>query len=114
MVSKPCCPGSGHGLRKLLALAATGSDVRLCLRLALQRRPDVVILIDYPGFNLRFVKALRERTDAILLDSIRQIDEAIPVPFGAQGVDGPEQPVHVGGFDQVVEGLPHLAPFMRA
>jgi lipid-A-disaccharide synthase len=32
------------------------------LGLALKRRPDVVILIDYPGFNLRFVKALRERS----------------------------------------------------
>jgi lipid-A-disaccharide synthase len=32
------------------------------LKLALERKPDVVILIDYPGFNLRFVKALRERS----------------------------------------------------
>jgi lipid-A-disaccharide synthase len=32
------------------------------LKLALERKPDAVILIDYPGFNLRFVKALRERT----------------------------------------------------
>jgi lipid-A-disaccharide synthase len=31
------------------------------LKLALERKPDAVILIDYPGFNLRFVKALRER-----------------------------------------------------
>jgi lipid-A-disaccharide synthase len=32
------------------------------LHAALQRQADVVILIDYPGFNLRFIKALRERT----------------------------------------------------
>ena len=32
------------------------------LKLAIERKPDVVVLIDYPGFNLRFVKALRERT----------------------------------------------------
>lgn len=32
------------------------------LTLAMDRRPDAVILIDYPGFNLRFVKALRERS----------------------------------------------------
>lgn len=32
------------------------------LEVALERKPDVVILIDYPGFNLRFVKALRERS----------------------------------------------------
>jgi lipid-A-disaccharide synthase len=32
------------------------------LTLALERKPDAVILIDYPGFNLRFVKALRERS----------------------------------------------------
>jgi lipid-A-disaccharide synthase len=32
------------------------------LKLALEQKPDVVILIDYPGFNLRFVKALRERS----------------------------------------------------
>lgn len=32
------------------------------LTLAINRRPDAVILIDYPGFNLRFVKALRERS----------------------------------------------------
>jgi lipid-A-disaccharide synthase len=32
------------------------------LKLALERKPDAVILIDYPGFNLRFVKALRERS----------------------------------------------------
>lgn len=31
------------------------------LKLALERKPDAVVLIDYPGFNLRFVKALRER-----------------------------------------------------
>jgi lipid-A-disaccharide synthase len=31
------------------------------LKVALERKPDAVILIDYPGFNLRFVKALRER-----------------------------------------------------
>lgn len=33
------------------------------LALAEQRRPDYVILIDYPGFNLRFAKALRARAD---------------------------------------------------
>jgi len=32
------------------------------LAMALERRPDVVVLIDYPGFNLRFAKALRERS----------------------------------------------------
>jgi len=32
------------------------------LKLAIDRKPDAVILIDYPGFNLRFVKALRERS----------------------------------------------------
>src|SRR4051812_18668489 len=32
------------------------------LKLAMERKPDAVILIDYPGFNLRFVKALRERS----------------------------------------------------
>jgi lipid-A-disaccharide synthase len=31
------------------------------LELALARRPDYVILIDYPGFNLRFAKALKAR-----------------------------------------------------
>ena len=31
------------------------------LELAFQRRPDFVILIDYPGFNLRFAKALKQR-----------------------------------------------------
>ncbi len=31
------------------------------LELAASRRPDYVILIDYPGFNLRFAKALRNR-----------------------------------------------------
>jgi lipid-A-disaccharide synthase len=30
------------------------------LALAQQRRPDYIILIDYPGFNLRFAKALRK------------------------------------------------------
>ncbi len=32
------------------------------LALALERRPEAIILIDYPGFNLRFAKALRERS----------------------------------------------------
>jgi lipid-A-disaccharide synthase len=32
------------------------------LKLALERKPDAVILVDYPGFNLRFIKALRERS----------------------------------------------------
>lgn len=31
------------------------------LALAEQRKPDCVVLIDYPGFNLRFAKALRAR-----------------------------------------------------
>lgn len=31
------------------------------LDLALERKPDFLILIDYPGFNLRFAKALRAR-----------------------------------------------------
>jgi lipid-A-disaccharide synthase len=30
------------------------------LELARERRPDCIILIDYPGFNLRFAKALRK------------------------------------------------------
>jgi lipid-A-disaccharide synthase len=29
--------------------------------LTFERRPDFVVLIDYPGFNLRFAKALKER-----------------------------------------------------
>lgn len=29
------------------------------LQLAAERKPDLVVLIDYPGFNLRFAKALR-------------------------------------------------------
>lgn len=32
------------------------------LSLALEQKPDAIILIDYPGFNLRFAKALRERS----------------------------------------------------
>lgn len=32
------------------------------LGLAAERKPDAIVLIDYPGFNLRFAKALRERT----------------------------------------------------
>jgi lipid-A-disaccharide synthase len=32
------------------------------LQLADERKPDYVVLIDYPGFNLRFAKALRERS----------------------------------------------------
>lgn len=31
------------------------------LDLAAQRRPDCIVLIDYPGFNLRFAKAVKER-----------------------------------------------------
>lgn len=31
------------------------------LDLAFERRPDYIILIDYPGFNLRFARALKER-----------------------------------------------------
>ena len=31
------------------------------LQVALERKPDYVILIDYPGFNLRFARALKER-----------------------------------------------------
>ncbi len=31
------------------------------IALALNRKPDVIVLIDYPGFNLRFAKALRQR-----------------------------------------------------
>lgn len=31
------------------------------LNLAFERKPDFVVLIDYPGFNLRFAKALKDR-----------------------------------------------------
>jgi lipid-A-disaccharide synthase len=31
------------------------------LNLAMARKPEFIILIDYPGFNLRFAKAIRER-----------------------------------------------------
>src|SRR5690606_15302769 len=31
------------------------------LALAEERKPEFVVLIDYPGFNLRFAKALKER-----------------------------------------------------
>jgi lipid-A-disaccharide synthase len=31
------------------------------LNLAIARKPEFIILIDYPGFNLRFAKAIRER-----------------------------------------------------
>jgi lipid-A-disaccharide synthase len=31
------------------------------LNLAFERIPDIVVLIDYPGFNLRFARALRKR-----------------------------------------------------
>ena len=31
------------------------------LALALEKKPDYVILIDYPGFNLRFAKALKQK-----------------------------------------------------
>lgn len=31
------------------------------LRVVEERKPDVVVLVDYPGFNLRFAKALRRR-----------------------------------------------------
>ncbi len=31
------------------------------LELSLSRKPEAIILIDYPGFNLRFAKALRQR-----------------------------------------------------
>ncbi len=34
------------------------------LNLAEHRKPDAIILVDYPGFNLRFAKALRERCRA--------------------------------------------------
>ena len=32
---------------------------RHLLELATQREPDIIVLIDYPGFNLRFAKAIR-------------------------------------------------------
>ena len=34
------------------------------LDLAAARKPDFIILVDYPGFNLRFAKALKERVRA--------------------------------------------------
>ena len=32
---------------------------RHLLELATRREPDIIVLIDYPGFNLRFAKAIR-------------------------------------------------------
>lgn len=34
------------------------------LKVAFERKPDYIVLIDYPGFNLRFAKALKERVRA--------------------------------------------------
>lgn len=42
------------------------------LELAFVKKPEVVILIDYPGFNLRFVKELRRR-----IRKIKKIDPQI-------------------------------------
>ncbi len=35
------------------------------LALALERKPDAIILIDYPGFNLRFAEAVRKRAATV-------------------------------------------------
>ena len=33
------------------------------LQLALDQKPDVIVLIDYPGFNLRFARAIRKKAE---------------------------------------------------
>ena len=35
------------------------------LALAAERKPDAVILIDYPGFNLRFAEAIKKRAATV-------------------------------------------------
>jgi lipid-A-disaccharide synthase len=35
------------------------------LALALEKKPDYIILIDYPGFNLRFAKALKQKVRSL-------------------------------------------------
>ena len=35
------------------------------LELAMERQPDAIISIDNPGFNLRFISAIRERSSKI-------------------------------------------------
>lgn len=35
------------------------------IQLALNRKPDVLVLIDYPGFNLRFAKAIKQKSREI-------------------------------------------------
>ena len=47
----------------LLHLRAILSNMQLCKRDILAWQPDVVILVDYPGFNLKIAKFVRAKTD---------------------------------------------------
>ena len=47
----------------LLHLSAILRGMRQCQRDILQWQPDVVILVDYPGFNLSIAKEVRKRRE---------------------------------------------------
>lgn len=50
------------GLTELAGkLRSIGTSFRTLLRAASERKPDVVVLIDFPDFNLRLAKALKRR-----------------------------------------------------
>ncbi len=50
-------------IRNLPAIRRAGSQLRALLD---SRRPDVVVLIDYPGFNLRFARRVKQRGIPVL------------------------------------------------
>lgn len=47
----------------LLHLPVIFKGLHECKRAIRQRRPDVVILVDYPGFNLKIARYVKSRTD---------------------------------------------------
>lgn len=47
----------------LMHLGAIFSNMRMCKADILKWKPDVVILVDYPGFNLKIAKFLKSKTE---------------------------------------------------
>ena len=119
----------------LLHLPAILANMRLCKRDIVQWAPDVVILIDYPGFNLDIAKFVRANTSIPVyyyispkiwawkeyrIKSIkRDVDEMFCIlPFETDFYEGKHNvPIHyvgnptveeVAGFRRGRKGLPRL------
>ena len=68
-------------LEVILNLGTVLSNLKLCKKDLLSFNPDVLILIDYPGFNLRIAKFARKKGMSLALVLCARCQAAIRLPM---------------------------------